>query len=231
VTLGAGTVIGPHCVVGAGTEMGKNNRTFSGAQVGVLPQDLKHRKGSFGRTIIGDNNVIREFMTISSGTDYGDGEKDKATRIGNNCLFMTCSHVGHDCIVGDSVILSNSAALAGHVEVQSHAILGGMSGVHQFCVMGKYAFIAAMGGLRKDGLPYMIYASMPGICHGPNAVGLERHGFSKEAIKRIRAMYKLLFRSGLNTTQALSEIEKQVEDSEERRTITEFIRNSKRGIQ
>ncbi len=230
VVLGEGTVIGPHCVVGAGSVLGKGNRTFSGAQLGVLPQDLKHKKGAFGKTCIGDGNVFREFVTISSSTDYGDGDENKVTKIGNNCLFMACSHVGHDCVLGNGVIMANSAALAGHVTVQDKASIGGLTGVHQFCTVGRMSFLGAMSRVGQDALPYMIIAGQPTVCHGPNVVGLERSGMSKEAIGRIRKMYKLLYRSHLNTTQAMEAIEAQVEDSEERRVILDFVRQSSRGI-
>lgn len=231
VVIGPGTVIGPHGIIGTGTVMGANNRTFSGAQVGVLPQDLKHKKGAFGKTIVGDDNVFREFVTISSSTDYGDGDESKITRIGSRCLFMACSHVGHDCTVGDRVIMANSTSLAGHVTIQDMAIIGGLSGVHQFCVVGRMAFIGAMSRVNKDALPYMIVAGFPTLCHGPNTVGLERSGMSREAIARLRKMYRLLYRSHLNTSQAIAAIEEQVPDCEERQVILDFIRNSGRGIQ
>ena len=232
VSIGAGTVIGPHCVIGAGTVMGTGNRTYSGAQVGIVPQDLKHVPGAIGRTTVGDNNAIREFVTISSGTVYAQEEDDqKRTSIGDNCLLMACSHVGHDCHIGNGVIMANSASLAGHVEVHDRAIIGGLTGIHQFCVVGKMAFLGAMARVGKDALPYMILAGHPTECRGPNVVGLERSGFSKEAIGRIRIMFRLLYRSNLNTTQALTEIEQSVEDSEEKRVIVEFVRSSERGIQ
>ncbi|HPO11874.1 MAG TPA: acyl-ACP--UDP-N-acetylglucosamine O-acyltransferase [Candidatus Hydrogenedentes bacterium] len=231
VTIGAGSVIGPHCVIGAGAQLGKNNRTFSGAQLGVVPQDLKHKKGAIGKTHIGDNNVFREFVTISSSTDYGDGDDHKVTLIGSGCLFMACSHVGHDCTVGSGVIMANSAALAGHVTVHDRAILGGLTGVHQFCTVGKMAFLGAMSRVAQDALPYMILAGQPTLCHGPNVVGLERAGFSKETISHIRKMYKLLYRSNMNTSQAVKLIEDQVPECEERQVILDFVRNSKRGLQ
>lgn len=231
VHIGAGSKIGPHCVIGAGTVMGTNNRAFSGAQIGVMPQDLKHKQGAAGKTRVGDHNVFREFVTISSSTDYGDGDDHKVTSIGSDCLFMACSHVGHDCVVGDRVIMANCAALAGHVAVQEKAIIGGLSGVHQFCTVGTMAFLGAMSRVAQDALPYMILAGQPTVCHGPNVVGLERNGMSKEAISCVRKMYKLLYRSHLNTSQALRAIEEHVEDCEERRVILDFIRQSKRGIQ
>lgn len=230
VRIGAGTVIGPHCVVGAGTTLGRENQLVSAAQIGILPQDLKHVKGAFGKTIIGDRNVFREFVTVSSGTVYANDDHEKITRIGSGGLYMACTHVAHDCIVGDGVIMANQASLAGHVTVQDRVTIGGLTGVHQFCVLGKMSFIGGMTRCNKDTLPYMIIEGSPARCHGPNTVGLERAGMSKEAIKRIRDIYKIIYRSDLNTTQALERIESEIEASEERNTLIEFIRNSERGI-
>lgn len=230
VTLGPGTVIGPHCVIGAGVVMGSNNRCFSGAQIGVLPQDLKHLTGAMGKTIVGDGNIFREFVTVSSSTVYADDDHEKITRIGDYCLLMSCTHIAHDCQVGDRVIMANGAALAGHVTIHDGAILGGLTGIHQFCVIGTMAFIGGMSRVNKDVLPYMITEGYPARCFGPNTIGLERSGFSSEAIRRIRAMYRLLYRSSLNTQQALAEIERSIEDSAERRVIMDFVRNSPRGI-
>ncbi len=230
VRLGAGVVIGPHCVVGKGTLMGVNNRTFSGAHIGVSPQDLKHLPEAIGRTIIGDNNIFRESVTVSSSTVYAPDDVGKVTRIGDNCLFMACSHIAHDCTVGSRVILANSAGLAGHVEVQDGAILGGLSGVHQFCRIGTMAFIGGMSRINMDALPYMIMEGHPAHCYGPNVVGLTRNGFSKETVSRIRRVFKLLYRSGLNTSQALNEIEKHVEACPEKQLLIDFVKTSKRGI-
>ena len=232
VSIDQGTVIGPHCVIGAGTVMGKNNRTYSGAQVGVTPQDLKHLTGKTGQTFIGDNNVIREFVTISSSTRYSDSAEEdaKATRIGSNCLFMSTCHVGHDCVIGDHVIMANGSPLAGHVTVHDRAFIGGLTGIHQFCVIGTMAFIGGMARINKDVLPYMLCEGQPGRCHGPNTIGLERNGLSSAQIKAIRFMYKLLYRSKLNTSQAVVRIEAEVENSVEKTTILSFIANSKRGL-
>jgi UDP-N-acetylglucosamine acyltransferase len=230
VSIGPGCVIGPHCVIGKGTVMGANNRTYSGAQIGVAPQDLKHLREAIGKTIIGDNNIFRESVTVSSSTIYSPEDVHKVTRIGSNCLFMACSHIAHDCVVGNRVILANSAGLAGHVEVQDGAILGGLAGVHQFCRVGAMAFIGGMSRINMDAMPYMIMEGHPAHCYGPNVVGLTRNGFSKEAIGRIRRVFKLLYRSGLNTSQAFAEIEKHVEDCEEIHILMEFVKSSKRGI-
>ncbi|HOC70331.1 MAG: Acyl-(acyl-carrier-protein)--UDP-N-acetylglucosamine O-acyltransferase [Candidatus Hydrogenedentes bacterium ADurb.Bin101] len=230
VTLGPACRIGPHCVIGKGTVLGADNRTFSGAQLGVAPQDLKHIADATGHTIIGDHNIFREFVTVSSGTVYGPEDTGKATRIGSHCLFMACSHVAHDCSIGDRVIMANSSALAGHVEVQDAATIGGLAGVHQFCRIGTMAFIGGMARVNMDVLPYMIIEGHPAHCYGPNVVGLTRGGFSKESIARIRRVYRILYRSGLNTSQALVEIEKSVEESEDRNVLLNFIRGSQRGI-
>jgi UDP-N-acetylglucosamine acyltransferase len=229
--IGAGTIIGPHNVIGAGTVMGKNNETFSGAQIGVTPQDLKHVKGANGLTIIGDANVFREFTTISASTVYAnDVPGEKVTRIGNGCLFMATTHVGHDCIVGNGVIMANGAALSGHVTVQDRAIFGGITGVHQFCVIGTMSFIGGMARVNKDVLPYMLVEGHPVRCYGPNTVGLRRNGLSDDAIQQLRRIYKVLYRSGLNTSQAVERIEQDITACPERDTILAFIAASERGI-
>jgi UDP-N-acetylglucosamine acyltransferase len=230
VRIGAGSVIGPHCVIGAGTIMGEKNRTYSGAQVGVAPQDLKHIEGAQGRTEIGDGNIFREFVTISSSTVYKNDTEEKVTRIGSNCLFMATAHVGHDCIVGDRLIMANGSALSGHVTVQDRVNIGGIVGVHQFCVLGQMSFIGGMARINKDVPPYMLVEGHPARCFGPNRVGLERNGLTPEAIKEIRKVYKVLYRSGLNTTQALARITEEIAPSPEREVLVDFVKASKRGI-
>ncbi len=235
VEIGAGTVVGPHCVLSGRTTIGRNNHIFSNAQVGVLPQDLKHVPGALGRTIIGDNNVIRETVTISSGTVYSADDEEtaahKVTRIGNGCLLMACSHVAHDCRLGDGVILANHVALAGHVTVQDKVIIGGLTGIHQFVVLGAMSFIGAMSRISKDVLPFMIVEGhTPPKCFGPNRIGLERNGFDSDRIAHIKAIYKLLYRSDFNTRQALERIAQEIPASEDRDRIVAFIQDSKRGV-
>ena len=233
VRIGPGTVVGPHCVITGHTVIGAKNHIYSGAQIGVLSQDLKQRAGMTGKVVIGDGNAIREFVTISASALYGPEDEDKPekiTSIGDSCLFMAYSHVAHDCQVGDGVIMANSVALSGHVEVQDWAIIGGLSGVHQFCIIGVNAFIGGMSRISKDVPPFMIVEGNPSRCHGPNLVGLERNGFDKEARARIKQMYKLLYRSGLNTSQAIEEIEDGIKDCEERRILLSFVRQSERGL-
>lgn len=230
VCIGRGTVVGPHCVLTGRTEIGENNRFFSGAQIGILSQDLKHRAGLVGKTVIGNNNMFREFVTISASTLENDGEEDRVTRIGDRCLFMACTHVGHDCRVGSNVIMANNSALSGHVEVEDSVTLGGLAGVHQFCRVGTQAFIGGMSRINMDVPPFMIAEGHPAHCYGPNIVGLKRHGFDKDARATIKTMYRILYRSGLNTTQALEEINQSVPQCREREMLLSFIRESTRGI-
>ncbi len=230
VSIGPGTVVGPHCVITGDTKIGANNRFFSNAQIGIEPQDLKQVAGARGKTVIGNGNIFRETVTVSSGTVYADDTEPKVTSIGDNGLFMTCSHVAHDCRVGNRVILANHVALAGHVTVQDGAILGGLTGIHQFAVVGTMAYVGAMSRISKYVPPYMIVEGQDPKCFGPNRIGLERNGFDKEAIGRLKAMFRLLCRSGLNASQALDRIEAEVEESEERRVLVSFIRESKRGV-
>jgi UDP-N-acetylglucosamine acyltransferase len=230
--IGPGCDVGPHCVIGSGTRLGENNRLFGSTGIGLVPQDLKHMQGAYGTTIIGDNNVFREYVTISSSTVYADDAAglEKKTVIGDNGLFMACSHVGHDCRVGSQVIMSNSAALAGHVTVEDRVTISGLAGVHQFCTLGTMSFIGGMTRINRDVPPYMLIEGNPARCHGPNAVGLERSGMTKENIRALRKMYKLLYRSKLNTSQAVAAIEEEVEDIPEKSNLLTFIRNSQRGI-
>ena len=230
VKIGAGTVIGPHCVMTGRTVIGERNRFFSGSQVGVLSQDLKHKEGLIGRTIIGNDNTFREHITISASTMTSYDDDHRVTSIGDNCLMMAYAHVAHDCHVGSHVVLANCASLSGHVDVEDRAILGGLSGVHQECVVGTLAFVGAMSRVSKDVPPFMIVEGNPARCFGPNSVGLRRNGFDQEARKRVKAMYKIMFRSDINTTQALHEIEATIGEGEERDHFVEFVRKSLRGI-
>lgn len=230
VTIGAGTVVGPHCVIDGRTQIGENSRFFSGAQIGVLSQDLKHRKGLIGRTEIGDNCVLREHVTVSASTMTSYDDDHRVTSIGNGCLLMAYAHVAHDCHIGEHVVMANCASLAGHVDVEDYAVLGGLCGVHQECVVGKLAFLGGMTRITKDAPPFMIVEGNPGVCCGPNSVGLRRAGFDQEARRQVKNMYKLVYRSGLNATQALQEIEAKIPESEVRAYFVEFYRKSIRGV-
>lgn len=230
VRIGRGTVVGPHCVLTGRTEIGENNHFFSGAQIGVLSQDLKHKAGLIGRTRIGNNNMFREFVTISASTLESEKDEHRITTIGNDCLFMACTHVGHDCKVGSGMIMANNSALSGHVHVGDYVTLGGLAGVHQFCRVGSQAFIGGMARINMDVPPFMIAEGHPARCYGPNMVGLKRHGFEKDARTTVKTMYRLLYRSGLNTSQALEEIKRSVPACKERELLLEFVLSSERGI-
>lgn len=230
VKIGAGTVVGPHCVIEGRTVIGRNNRFFSGAQVGVVSQDLKHKAGLIGRTTIGDGNIVREHVTISACTMSSYDDEHRVTSIGDSCMFMAYTHIAHDCHVGNAVIMANCASLAGHVDVEDRATLGGLSGVHQECVVGAFSFVGGLSRVAKDVPPYMIVDGNPARCCGPNVVGLKRNGFDPVQRAAIKEMHKIVFRSDLNTTQALHEIEATVEDSPVRAHFLEFIRKSIRGI-
>jgi len=230
VTVGSGTVVGPHCVLSGRTVIGRNNLLFSGAQIGILSQDLKHKPGLVGRTVVGDSNIFREHCTVSACTMTSYDDEHRLTSIGDSCMFMAYSHVAHDCHVGNRVILANCASLSGHVDVEDRAILGGLSGVHQECVIGTMAFVGAMTRVSKDVPPYMIIEGNPARCCGPNTVGLKRNGMTREARARVKQLYMTMFRSNLNTTQALYEIERIVEDCEERTRFLEFFRRTIRGV-
>lgn len=230
VTIDDGTVVGPHCVIEGRTTIGKGNMFCSGAQIGVLSQDLKHGEGLVGQTVIGDNNQFREHTSVSASTMEEDSDDHRVTTVGNGCLFMTSSHIAHDCHVGNEIVMANCVCLSGHVDVQDYAIIGGLSGVHQFSVVGTLAFVGGMTRVTKDAPPYMIVEGNPSRCLGPNTVGLQRRGFDKAQRDRIKSLYKIVCLSKLNTTQALQEIENSVEDSEERNVFLDFVRKSERGI-
>lgn len=236
VTIGPYSVIGPDVKIGDGTSVASNvliegcttigagNTIFHGAVLGTPPQDLKYR-GARTLVKIGDNNMIREYATVNTATNEGD-----ATVIGSGCLLMAYSHVAHDCIIGDNVILANAVNLAGHVTIHDYAILGGMVPVHQFVRIGVHSFVGGGSRVAKDVLPYVKVAGSPPKVSGLNTVGLKRRGFEDSQLESIKAAYRLIYRSGLNVTQAIERIEIEVEPSEEIETLLDFIRGSQRGI-
>lgn len=224
VRIGDGTHIMSGAVIMSGTTIGKDCLIFPGAVIGAIPQDLKFI-GEKTTVEIGDNTTIRECVTINRGT------QDKwKTVIGSNCLLMAYAHVAHDCILGDNVILSNSVQLAGHVEVGDWAIIGGMAGAPQFSRIGAHCYVFGHTVINKDIPPFMKAGRTPISYAGVNSVGLQRRGFSSEAINQILEVYRNLYNKGFNTSQALEFIEKDLPDSNERNTILSFIKESKRGI-
>ena len=241
----AGTAeIGPYCIIGADVEIGgrtrlmannflegpaiigEDNVFFPYSTIGVAPQDLKY-KGERAETRIGDRNRIREFVTIHRGTEGGG----LLTSIGSDCLLMTYAHVAHDVRIGDHVILGNSVGLAGHVTIDDWADVSPFAGVHQFCRIGRHAFVGPYSIVKQDILPYSLTSHKPEIeVFGANAIGLARRGFDKAVIESLQTAFRLLTRSQLNTTQAIERIRAEVSPCAEVDDLLEFIRSSERGV-
>jgi len=225
VEIDAGTVLASHVVVKGPTRIGKNNRIFQFASVGEDTQDMKY-KGELTYLEIGDNNTIREFCTLHRGTI-----QDKAlTKIGSHNLLMAYSHVAHDCVVGNHVIMANAASIAGHVIVEDFAILGGFTLVHQFCKIGKYSFSAMGSVISRDIPPYILVGGQPTKPHGINAVGLERQGFSQESIRQIKKAYKIVFKSGLKLDEAIGALDEMAEETTEIHCLADFLKQTQRSI-
>ena len=223
VELGDNTEVQSHVVVDGHTRIGRNCRLFPFACIGMQTQDLKYAGGTTYAEI-GDGTTLREFATVHTGTR--DGE---VTRIGQKCLIMAYVHIAHGCQVGNEVILSNAVQLAGEVEIEDMAIVSGMSGVHQFTRIGTMAMVGAATKIAQDVPPYMLVADIPAMVRGPNAVGLQRRNVSPEARAAIKQAYKLLYREGLNRTQAIERIRAEVTDCPEIRHLTSFVEKSTRG--
>jgi UDP-N-acetylglucosamine acyltransferase len=224
VEIGEGTRIGSNVTILEGTRIGKNCTIFPGAVVGAIPQDLKFR-GEDSLAIIGDNTTLRECVTVHRGT----ASKGK-TVVGNNCLIMAYCHVAHDCEVGNNVIISNATQLAGEVIVDDYAIIGGGTLVHQFCHLGSHIMIQGGALINKDVPPYVKAAREPISYAGVNSIGLRRRNFSSDTIREIQDIYRYLYLSGLNVTDAIARIEAELPATPERDEIIMFVRNSKRGI-
>jgi UDP-N-acetylglucosamine acyltransferase len=224
VIIGDDSTIMSHAVVMEDTIIGKGCNIFPGAIIGAIPQDLKFA-GEKTNVEIGDRTTIREFVTVNRGT------KDKwKTVIGNDCLLMAYSHVAHDCKIGNNVILANSVQLAGHVEVGNYAILGGVAAAIQFARIGEHTYIAGHTEIRKDVPPFIKAGRSPLSYVGVNSVGMQRRGFSTEKINEILEIYRCIYLKGLNTSQALEMIKKDLPATPERETILNFISCSKKGI-
>jgi len=225
VVIGAGTSVGPHAVIEGRTEIGCDNRIFQFASVGAVPQDLKYR-GEPTRLRIGDRNSIREFTSLHLGTADGGG----MTVIGSDNLFMATSHVAHDCRVGNHVILANGATLAGHVEVDDYAILGGLSAVHQFTRIGCHAMLSGGSMVAQDIIPFAIAQGDRAVPVAINQVGLSRRGFSEEAIRALKQAFKIVFRTGLRLEEALQRLDAEFAAVPEVKALAAFIKGSQRGI-
>lgn len=226
VSIGAGTRIRPHVFIGEGSQIGKNCQIFQFSSIGEAPQAFAY-KGEKTLLIIGDNNVIREYVTLHRATVAGGGK----TVIGNNNFIMAYSHVAHDCHIGNQVIMANGATLAGHITIEDYATIGGLSAVHQFCRIGTHAFISGLTGVSQDIPPYMLAAGDRAKLYGLNSVGLKRHRFSAEAVKALKKAYRIIFRSGMTLENALRSLDEDpVSQLQEVRHLLQFIQHSKRGI-
>jgi UDP-N-acetylglucosamine acyltransferase len=225
VQVGANTRIGPHAVVQGPTRIGADNQIFQFASVGSAPQDKKYR-GEPTRLEIGDRNVIRECVTLNRGTTKDAG----VTTIGDDNLFMAYSHVAHDCHVGNQCVLANNATLGGHVQLGDWVIMGGLSGVHQFCKVGPHAFIANNAAVTRDVPPYVMAVGQPAAAHSINSEGLKRRGFTAEQIRNLRNAFRLLYRSGLKLDDATAQLAALAQEQPEVRLIVEFLPQSTRSI-
>jgi len=226
VEIGAHTRLMAHMYVEGPTTIGEDNVFYPYCSIGVASQDLKY-KGERAFTRIGNRNRIREFVTIHRGTKGGGLN----TSIGDDCLLMTYAHVAHDCQIGNHVILGNSVGLAGHVRVEDWADVSPFSGVHQFCRIGRHAFVGPYSVIKQDVMPYSLTSHQPEVqVYGANAIGLARRGFEKPAIESLQTAFRLLTRSGLNTTQATERINAELPPSPELTELLEFIASSERGV-
>ncbi len=225
VVIGPETKIGPHVIIRDFTTIGARCHIFQFAVLGEVPQDLKFN-GEESQLVIGDDNTIREFATMHRGTAGGGG----LTSIGNHSLFMAYTHVAHDCHVGNEVIMSNAATLAGHIRVEDHAILGGLSAVHQFGRIGRYAFIGGCSAVHRDVPPYAMAVGNRAKLVGLNQVGLKRSGFSSATLQSLKRAYELLFLSELNLKEALGRVREEFPEIPEIQHLLHFIETSERGL-
>jgi UDP-N-acetylglucosamine acyltransferase len=240
--IGEGAQVGPYCVVAASVQLGAgcrlqhhvtlegpsvigaNNVFYAHTSIGQQTQDLKY-SGEPTHLRVGDGNTFREFVTVHRGT-----APDSWTTIGNGGNFLAYSHVAHDCIVGDAVIFSNNGTIAGHVQVDDCAVIGGLTAIHQYCRVGRHAITGGCSKIVQDVPPFMIADGNPARVRGINQIGLERHGFAEESIRQLREAYRLLYRSKLNVKQAVEEIRKTLTGVPEIEQLIQFIETSQRGI-
>ncbi|MDE2485218.1 MAG: acyl-ACP--UDP-N-acetylglucosamine O-acyltransferase [candidate division NC10 bacterium] len=225
VSVGSGTVIGSHVLIEGITEIGKRCQIFSHVVLGAAPQIFQDRSERT-RLVIDDETVIREFASVHRGSSKGRG----ATVLGRRNYIMAYAHIAHDCILRDDVVVASQAGLAGHVEVGDRAVIGGQAGIHQFVRIGQYAMVGACSAVLQDIPPFLKAQGNRAKCYGLNTVGLRRHGVSEEAVLRLKQAYRLLFLSGLNTSQALERIVSEVSSCPEIDHLTHFIKSSARGI-
>ncbi len=226
VELGEGCVLHAHAVVNGPARLGRENVLHPFCSIGGDPQDLKY-KGERTELVVGDSNVFREYVTVSRGTLQGGG----VTRLGSHSLFMAYAHIAHDCQIGSHTVFANGATLAGHVTVEDHATLGAFSPVHQFCRIGRYAYIGASTVITQDVPPFSkVVTERETRCFGVNTIGLERRGFPPERIRQIEQAYRLLLRAKLNTTQALEQMRATLNGSADVEELIRFIEAAERGV-
>ncbi len=225
VTLGDGVRLDAHCVIDGHSRIGDETHVFPFVSIGLAPQDLKYR-GEPAETRVGRRNHIREFVTIHRGTTGGG----MLTSVGDDCLIMAQAHIAHDCLVGDHVIMANAATLAGHVVVEDGANIGAYSGVHQFCRVGREAYVGGYSVVVKDALPYALTVGNHAQCYGLNTTGMKRRNYPPTTIDALHHAFRLLLTSKLNTTQAIERIRAELQDSPEVAELVHFIETSQRGV-
>lgn len=224
VFIDSGTIIAPYVHITGNTKIGKNNKIYTGAVIGYQPQDLSFDPNKNVGITIGNNNTIREHVTIHLST-----QNNSVTRIGDNCYLMVGSHIAHDCIIEDNVTLVNNALLAGYVIAEKNAFISGHAGIHQFCRIGAYSMVGANEKIGQDVVPFTIINNFPGVPIGINIVGLKRAGFTSEQRNNLRKAYRILFREGLIIPKALERLKREFDDPNITYMI-KFIKESKRGI-
>lgn len=225
VQIGNDTTVGSHVVIEGYTRIGEQCKIFQFCSLGAVPQDLKF-KDERTELIIGNNNTVREFVTINRGTPGGGGK----TVLGNNNFLMAYAHVAHDCQIGNHVIIANAASLAGHIHIEDCAIIGGLVGIHQFVHIGCYAIIGGLTGVSKDVPPYMMAVGERAKLYGVNLIGLKRRGFPPDVIRELKTAYRIIFRSGLTVKKAFEKVDEENLTSAEVKHLVDFIKNSKRGV-
>jgi UDP-N-acetylglucosamine acyltransferase len=226
VTIGDDVTIGAHCIVEGHTTIGQGCQLYSHAVIGSPPQDRKHQKKDKVFLTIGDNNVFREFVTVNPGTVEGGG----TTVIGKNNLFMACCHVAHDCHIGNDCVLANYVGLSGHVTIEDRAVIGGLSGVHQYTRVGYLSMIGGCSKVNQDVAPFSMVDGNPATFRGLNIVGLKRADFPSQTQVGLHRAFKILFNSGLNRSHAVTQVKEQLNGLPEIHQVLEFIQLSKRGL-
>ncbi|MBW1691509.1 MAG: acyl-[acyl-carrier-protein]--UDP-N-acetylglucosamine O-acyltransferase [Deltaproteobacteria bacterium] len=225
VEIGKDTVIDSHVVIDGNTVIGQRNRIYPYVSLGLPPQDVGY-SGEDTRLVIGDDNVIREFVTVNRATT----KQDRVTRIGSHNYLMAYAHVAHDCMLGNSIIMSNAATLGGHIEIGDKAIIGGLVAIHQFVRIGAYAFIGGMSATVKDIPPFMMASGARAKLYGLNVRGLKREGFSREKIDGLKRAYQIIWRDHQLMNEALKRVQEEIAPFEELDMLLDFLASSKRGV-